>query len=74
MVSEPKVILADEPTGQLDSETSYGVLDTLEQINKSGVTVVVVTHERDIANRTHRIIRLKDGVIENGQLRVVSND
>lgn len=63
LVSQPKVILADEPTGALDSETSHSVMDMLKQINQEGMTVVVITHEEDIARMSDRIIRLKDGVI-----------
>jgi putative ABC transport system ATP-binding protein len=65
MISSPKVILADEPTGALDSQTSYEVLETLKNINAEGVTVIVVTHEHDIAEMTERVIHLKDGLIEN---------
>lgn len=65
LIAQPKVILADEPTGALDSTTSYEVMDLFEEVNKEGITLVVVTHEDDIAARSHRIIRLKDGLIEN---------
>ncbi len=64
MISKPKVILADEPTGALDSKTSQEMMDIFDDINKEGITVIIVTHERDIAERTRRIIHLKDGVIE----------
>jgi putative ABC transport system ATP-binding protein len=64
MISKPKVILADEPTGALDSKTSQEVMDIFDDINKQGVTIIIVTHEHDIALRTHRIVRLRDGIIE----------
>jgi len=63
MVGEPKVLLADEPTGALDSNTSKEVMDLIQKINKAGKTILVVTHEEDIAKMCKRIVRLKDGVI-----------
>ncbi len=64
LITQPKIILADEPTGALDTQTSYEVMQMLEDVNKQGMTVIVVTHENDIAERTKKIIRLKDGIIE----------
>ncbi|UBZ12611.1 ABC transporter ATP-binding protein [Flagellimonas marinaquae] len=63
MAAEPKVLLADEPTGALDSKTSYEVMDLIQKINDEGNTILVVTHEEDIAHMCKRIVRLKDGVI-----------
>jgi putative ABC transport system ATP-binding protein len=68
LITEPKVILADEPTGALDSQTSYEVMDVLKEINDMGKTVLIVTHEDDIAHMSKRIIRLRDGVIEKEEL------
>ncbi len=65
LISRPKVILADEPTGALDSKTSYEVMDIFQEINKDGITVIIVTHEQDIAERTRKKIQLRDGIIEN---------
>jgi putative ABC transport system ATP-binding protein len=63
MAAEPKVLLADEPTGALDSKTSYEVMDLIQKINDEGNTILVVTHEEDIANMCKRIVHLRDGVI-----------
>jgi len=64
LVNDPAIILADEPTGNLDSKTSYEIMDIFGQIHASGNTVILVTHEEDISNFANRIIRLRDGVIE----------
>ncbi len=64
LVNNPSIILADEPTGNLDSKTSIEMMGLFEQIHKAGNTVIVVTHEDDIAKHAHRIIKLKDGLVE----------
>jgi len=63
LISKPQIILADEPTGALDSETTQEVMDLLKEVNREGMTLVVVTHERDIAMQTHKIVHIKDGII-----------
>jgi putative ABC transport system ATP-binding protein len=63
LITNPKVILADEPTGALDSVTSQEVIDLLHEINKTGITIVIVTHEHDIAQRTGRTVKITDGMI-----------
>jgi putative ABC transport system ATP-binding protein len=67
LASDPKVLLADEPTGALDTTTSYEVMDLIQKINEEGRTILIVTHEHDIANMTKRIVNLKDGVIIDDQ-------
>jgi putative ABC transport system ATP-binding protein len=64
LVNHPSIILADEPTGNLDSVTSLEIMKLFDEIHANGNTVIVVTHEEDIAKHAHRIIRLKDGIIE----------
>jgi len=64
LVNRPAIILADEPTGNLDSKTSIEIMGLLEEIHKNGNTIILVTHEEDIAQYAHRIVRLKDGIVE----------
>lgn len=67
LVNDPAIILADEPTGNLDSKTSYEIMGLFEQIHKAGNTVILVTHEHDISLHAHRIVRMRDGLIESDQ-------
>jgi putative ABC transport system ATP-binding protein len=69
LVNDPSIILADEPTGNLDSKTSYEIMDIFGKIHESGNTVILVTHEEDISHYAHRIIRLRDGIIESDKRR-----
>jgi len=64
LVNNPAIILADEPTGNLDSKTSIEIMGLLEEIHKKGNTIILVTHEEDIAMHAHRIVRLRDGLVE----------
>ncbi len=64
LVNDPSIILADEPTGNLDSKTSIEIMGLFEEIHRQGNTVILVTHEPDIAQHAHRIVRIKDGVVE----------
>ena len=69
LVNDPSIILADEPTGNLDTRTSYEIMEIFGEIHSAGNTVVLVTHEEDIANHAYRIVRLRDGVIESDKRR-----
>jgi putative ABC transport system ATP-binding protein len=64
LVNNPSIILADEPTGNLDSKTSYSIMNLFQELHDKGNTIIMVTHEDDIARYAHRIVRLKDGLIE----------
>ena len=64
LVNDPSILLADEPTGNLDTKTSYEIMDLFDQIHAKGNTVIMVTHEEDIAQYAHRIVRLRDGLVE----------
>lgn len=65
LVSKPKVLLADEPTGQLDSKTTEEVIQLITDLNKTGLTTILVTHEKSVAEATKRVVRIKDGIIDN---------
>lgn len=64
LVNDPSIILADEPTGNLDSKTSYSIMDLFRELHEKGNTIIMVTHEEDIAEYSHRIVRLRDGLVE----------
>jgi len=68
LVNNPSILLADEPTGALDSKTSYEIMDLFEELHSKGNTIIMVTHEEDIAKYAHRIVRLRDGLIESDVL------
>lgn len=73
LVNNPSIILADEPTGNLDSKTSYEIMNIFAQIHDEGNTVVLVTHEEDISNYAKRVIRLRDGVLESDKRKDVAS-
>jgi putative ABC transport system ATP-binding protein len=64
LVNHPSILLADEPTGALDTATSYDIMNLFERLHEAGNTIILVTHEHDIAARAHRIISIRDGLIE----------
>jgi putative ABC transport system ATP-binding protein len=68
LVNDPSIILADEPTGNLDTKTSYDIMALFKELHEKGNTIIMVTHEEDIASYAHRIIRLRDGLIESDTL------
>ena len=68
LVNNPSIILADEPTGNLDTKTSVEIMGLLEEIHSKGNTIILVTHEEDIAQHAHRIVRMRDGLIESDTL------
>jgi putative ABC transport system ATP-binding protein len=69
IISQPKILLADEPTGALDSQTTLDVMQVFKELNQSGLTTIVVTHEKSVADETQKIIHIKDGQIENIEQR-----
>ena len=74
LIAQPQIILADEPTGALDSKTSVEVMNILKEVNGNGMTMIVVTHDPNVAARTNKIIHLKDGIIESIEINHHEND
>ncbi|MFC4873778.1 ABC transporter ATP-binding protein [Negadavirga shengliensis] len=68
LVNDPSIILADEPTGNLDTKTSHGIMDLFHELHQKGNTIIMVTHEDDIAHHAHRIVRLRDGLVESDSI------
>lgn len=69
LINNPAIILADEPTGNLDTKTSHLVMDALKELNKKGHTIILITHEMDVANYANRIIHIRDGMIEKDEIK-----
>jgi putative ABC transport system ATP-binding protein len=69
LINNPSIILADEPTGNLDTKTSHLVMDALKELNKKGHTIILITHEIDVANYADRIIHIRDGMIEKDEIK-----
>ena len=67
MANDPAIILADEPTGNLDSQTGQMILALLDQLNADGRTIILVTHDLNVAQRCHRIVEIRDGLVHNGE-------
>jgi putative ABC transport system ATP-binding protein len=68
LVNHPSILLADEPTGALDTKTSYEIMELFEKLHEEGNTIILVTHEHDIAERAHRVITIRDGKIESDEM------
>ena len=73
LINNPSIILADEPTGNLDTKTSHLVMDALKELNQKGHTVILITHEMDVANYANRIIHIRDGMIEKDEINPHTN-
>ena len=70
LINNPSIILADEPTGNLDTKTSYVVMNALRELNEKGHTVILITHEMDVADYANRIIHIRDGAIEKDEKNI----
>ncbi|WP_255806944.1 ABC transporter ATP-binding protein [Belliella alkalica] len=70
LVNDPSIILADEPTGNLDTKTSYSIMELFHELHQKGNTIIMVTHEDDIAHYAHRVIRLRDGLVESDEINL----
>ncbi|HEY6572227.1 MAG TPA: ATP-binding cassette domain-containing protein, partial [Candidatus Eisenbacteria bacterium] len=73
LVNHPSIVLADEPTGNLDTKTGQEIMSLLDEIHQKGNTVILVTHEEEIAEHAHRVVRLRDGLIESDKARVAAH-